>query len=725
VKTADRLYSLLPVVYRQRDGAEGSPLRALLRVMEEQIDVVERDIDQLYDNLFIETCEDWVVPYIADLVGYRPLHALGREPEAPSAALGRFLVPRREVANTIGYRRRKGTFGLLQDLASAVARWPALAVEFHDTVGTTVPLRPADPSNRRYADLRDANALGLAGGPFDPSSHTVDIRSVGSPYLQGRHNISTVGLFVWRLRVHPVTHSPAYCQEEIGDHCFTFSILGNDVPLFNRPQPGLREPAQREADLPGPIRRRALEQRDVTSGAERMQASEDYYGKGRSITIWAPGWNGSSHDEPIPAATIVPTDLSDWAYRPKPDRVAVDPELGRIVFPIGNRPEQGVWVSYAYGIGSDIGGGEYARPVVISGTSDSRLPVGAGARFRRILDAYEYWLKAGSPHGIIELTDSGVYQEQLQITLQKGRSLELRAAPGARPVILLVDWHASRPDALTVTGEAGSAFTLDGVLITGRGIEIRGALDRVTIRHSTLVPGWALHHDCKPRRPGEPSLSLRNTRARVDIEHSILGAIEVLQDDEEADPLQLRVADSIVDGNGSDRAALIGSEYVVAPVVFTAERSTVFGQVHVHAIALAEDSIFTGQIMVARRQVGCIRFCYVPPGSRTPRRYHCQPDLVDQATGRTVQDEPPTDSDVLRATERSRVEPDFLSTRYGRPAYARLAENCAAEITTGASDRAEMGVFHDLFEAQREDNLRLRLAEYTPVGIDAGIIFAT
>ena len=36
-----------------------------------------------------------------------------------------------------------------------------------------------------------------------------------------------------------------------------------------------------------------------------------------------------------------------------------------------------------------------------------------------------------------------------------------------------------------------------------------------------------------------------------------------------------------------------------------------------------------------------------------------------------------------------------------------------------------MGAFHDLYQPQREDSLRARLAEYTPAGTDAGIIPVT
>jgi hypothetical protein len=54
-----------------------------------------------------------------------------------------------------------------------------------------------------------------------------------------------------------------------------------------------------------------------------------------------------------------------------------------------------------------------------------------------------------------------------------------------------------------------------------------------------------------------------------------------------------------------------------------------------------------------------------------------------------------------------------------------LAETCAEEITRGADDESEMGVFHDLFQPQREANLRARLDEFTPAGMDPGLIFAT
>jgi hypothetical protein len=220
------------------------------------------------------------------------------------------------------------------------------------------------------------------------------------------------------------------------------------------------------------------------------------------------------------------------------------------------------------------------------------------------------------------------------------------------------------------------------------------------------------------------------------IEHSIVGPIQVTADAVHSDPLDIEINDSIVDATGADcdepRCEALGSPgWPLAHVVLTVRRSTLFGRIHTHAIELAQDSIFMGCITVGRRQLGCMRFCYVLPGSRTPRRFRCQPDLVEQAVAERLRreaeetGEPPPDAAALeadRAPERERVRPRFNSMRYATPAYCQLAFSCAEEITQGASDESEMGVFHDLYQPQRAANLRARLAEFTPAAMTAGLV---
>jgi hypothetical protein len=68
------------------------------------------------------------------------------------------------------------------------------------------------------------------------------------------------------------------------------------------------------------------------------------------------------------------------------------------------------------------------------------------------------------------------------------------------------------------------------------------------------------------------------------------------------------------------------------------------------------------------------------------------------------------------------VRPTFSSLRYGRPDYGQLAGDCPTEITTGSSERSELGAFHDLYQAQRVANLRLRLQENLPISLEAGVV---
>ena len=76
----DKLYNLLPAIHRIRDVEKGEPLRQLLALITQQVGILEEDLEQLYDNQFIETCAPWVLPYIGDLIGYRSLHPIGPEP---------------------------------------------------------------------------------------------------------------------------------------------------------------------------------------------------------------------------------------------------------------------------------------------------------------------------------------------------------------------------------------------------------------------------------------------------------------------------------------------------------------------------------------------------------------------------------------------------------------------------------------------------------------------
>ena len=145
----------------------------------------------------------------------------------------------------------------------------------------------------------------------------------------------------------------------------------------------------------------------------------------------------------------------------------------------------------------------------------------------------------------------------------------------------------------------------------------------------------------------------------------------------------------------------------------TVTNSTLIGKVATTELVLASNVIFLarkrlGDVLAPvhsdRTQEGCVRFSYVPLDARVPRRHQCQPQA---------------------AVDELRMRPQFTSLRYGEPGYCQLSRRCAVEIRTGADDEAEMGAFHDLYQPQRETNLRLRLEEYLRFGLEAGIFYAS
>ena len=137
---------------------------------------------------------------------------------------------------------------------------------------------------------------------------------------------------------------------------------------------------------------------------------------------------------------------------------------------------------------------------------------------------------------------------------------------------------------------------------------------------------------------------------------------------------------------------------------------------------MASEVIFTGPVVAERLQEGCVRFSFVPAGSKTPRRYRCQPDLEMEVRAEPL-GRPLTAAE--KAEIRSWLVPSFADTRYGQPAYAQLHLACPKQIRTGAEDGSEMGAFCHLKQPQREANLRLRLEEYLPFGLEPGILYVT
>lgn len=768
--TADDLYELLPSVYRMRDAEMGYALRGLVAVLAEQADVLDADIAQLHENWFIETADRWVVPYIGDLLRVGTLSTAALEAEPGLSALARQFSQRAYVANSIGYRRRKGTAAVLEQVAVDVTGWRARAVEFFQLLATTQYVKHVRPSNTT-PDVRRGAALAAIGGAFDRAARTVEVRPLEvsdttsarrTALDRGRYNVPNVGLYLWRLQSYRTTGGAPRAADAPVDAGFTFSPLGLDAPLFNPPrtEEEISHLAQ-EPDVPDRLRRRAL----FDELEARRQALADdapppdgQFFRADSVAF---AIRVAIAPPPAPFVAIPPErvaicDLSTWRrpaasrkYRPAgggPDRtlpieVGVDPELGRLAIAegIAARP---LLVDFSYGFSGDLGGGPYDRRNATQlwlEPSEVTFQLGVTRDRRSIAQATDpsklspdvraavtKWNTHASgqsrPFGLIVMMDSDTYEEDLT-----GLSV-IEVPAGGRLAIVAADWPQD-----VEPGTSGTPARILGRIAADKPL-------RPHLRGNVSVRGMA----AGAVNPGELILSgllidgrvtvLAGSLGRLALYDSTVvpahgaiivnpgagaanenGRLRISLDRTICGPISLtapvpglHLGDSIVDAAGA--AAAVAAPGALAHI----QESTILGRVDVQRIE-AGNSLFTGSLTVERRQEGCVRFCHVPDASTTPRRFRCQPDLALTDVA---------DPD-LAARIRAELAPAFTSVTYGDPAFVQLALTCARELRTGAEDGSEMGAFSSLKQPQREANLRAALDEYLRSGLDAGLFFVT
>jgi len=479
---AERLWQLLPAVYTAADSDSlvgTGPLRELLNRIGDQVAVVRRSIDQLWADQSIETCQDWVVPYIGELLGTNLVNNLNPRGQ------------RLDVAKTIHYRRHKGTLQVLEELAADVTGWTAVVVEGMQRMSRArhgldpaVGPRPfagaaaADVATLLategitglltgtpaggLADLRNAHGSALSGGPFDEFFHSADMRR-GQGAI-GHFAIAKLLVFAWRLRSFPVVGATPVAIAGTADQ-FVFDPTGRQIPLFMPPAPAFDDFSQswtpaEEWQVPGPL---TASLDAVLSGA---------------------GGSGTA----LPSAPAYPDPTP-------PTRYVVDgaplgqvwPEAG--IFQTASAPTAPLTVDYQYGFASTIGAGPYDRDAL--GDPPAAVAPEQTAGGGSGLDAA---LTAVGATGTVTITDSLTYTTLGTPTAPVG-SLLVRAGPAQRPVL--------RPPVGSApwifTGGPGAQLTLDGLTVSGCDIVLRGTFDTVRLTGCTVDPGTA--------GPGTPPLA--------------------------------------------------------------------------------------------------------------------------------------------------------------------------------------------------------------------------
>lgn len=680
----ETLYKLLPAFDRLRDieladpsqpeGKGDGPMKALLGLIAEQMAVLEENLDQLYDDQFIETCTEWVVPYIGELVATRGLVVF---PDAP-------FSNRAQVANTIAYRRRKGTAAVLEQLAHDVTGWNSNVVEYFQLLATTQYMNHLRPQNLSISGLKDWEKMEYVNSPFDKLARTADVRRIEPK--RGKYNIPNIGIFLWRLGAYSSIKSPAY---KVDDWRYKFDPLGKDVQLYNMPDneeeiSHLAEPI----NVPMPISRMVM-----------YNYPDRYYGEEKSVLVYRDG-------AAEPASVICICNLSDttdgtgnWCHMPL-DKIAIDPVLGRIALPaLASPPSPStVHVNFHYGFSDKTGGGDYGRIDTFSTELEDIGKIKVPDDSPTISAAIAALQSTG---GVIEITNNEYYVETPVINIAAGKKIELRAADAMRPVLVLAN-------DFIIAGETDSEVYINGLLISGACVRVpvthagnNNQLKVLEIHHCTLAPGKSRAIQSVAEQPPQPRLVIEMPGVNVTMDRCITGPI---RSNEEA---EIKITNSIVDALDENIKAYAGLNSAYgAPL--KVENTTIIGRVATRIMQLASNTIFLADgplaVEAQRLQEGCVRFSYIPPGSRLPSPHECQPKSTADA---------------------ARVRPLFNSLEYGKADYCQLSAHCAIEIKTGADNAAEMGAFCNLYQPQREANLRTRLNEYMRFGLEAGIFYGS
>ncbi|AOX00879.1 hypothetical protein BJP34_16775 [Moorena producens PAL-8-15-08-1] len=842
----EKLYQLLPAIYRRKDFFLDEPLRALLAIVEQELGILEADINNLYENWFIETCDEWVLPYIAELVGIQDLN----DPEKI------LPVQRSRIGNAIRYRRHKGTPRTLELAIENTTGWTVRVVEMFNYVLTTQYIQRVRPQSAATFALTQSTAMVAMQDLFDSNAHTLDIRAFDGNQI--RYNLRSLSLFIWRLQSYPIKRStPCYRPElpikavdirhwdtrddtskyefeqavfgfntspsqrkhtlQVSPRvisnrngyyrhklkkkskldwpvinqtgCYTFHPLGYDMPLFN--QPKSRENQNLWAheldslELPIPISHKAFEEdlrpfqtptpeeetdekfikifrlgdgddyiypndwveqqtenttysllkmaKDYRKSVDLKEVpapqvdpsepelnSEYYYGPERSLVIYIKRGKNKGEEYPaIPPEKIIAQRLTNWE-EPPPGKIAVDVELGRLMFASGEDPGwDNLEVNFSYGFSANMGGGPYNRSQALVQDAETirwvarKMPPEATENwYTSLSEAIGAWKASGESHNTIRIMDNQahftarshtapVVDDTLLIELGSCDRLTIEAGNGYRPTISPLGGD------LIVSGAEGSTLRLNGLLCGGKVIVAGKA--QLEVDHCTIRPKRS------PDQHQETVVGISEVsgETKVTISNSIVGQVNLPI---ESGALTLR--DSIIDGAGSAAIRSLGRHHGLVTKI---ERSTIFGGVYIEEMELGSETIFMEPVKAQKQGSGGLRYSYAPVGYQietepppteeepkkenyyysTPERYECQPKTL----------------------ENSELQPSFTSQQYGQPGYAQLSLSCPQEIQKGAENNTEMGAFNNLQRPQQEANLAASLDEYLRLGMEVSTVY--
>jgi hypothetical protein len=745
---AEKIWGLIPEVYRNEDGLAAKPgqLRALVDILAEQSAIARRSVDRLWADSRIDEADDWAVPYIGALVGARPVNAFNR------------AAQRVNVGRTILYRRRLGTVRLTELLADDIADWDAVASEafrrlirnWHMLDGGPQPGPITRTPQWGYADLRATRIDSVIDHSHDDVSHYPDFRRHRGVF--GRYNIPKVNLHLFRQYAFGLT---GVTPVLIDDGLYTLDPSGRDVPLFQpggRPEGDCRAVREWEMRAPIPCRRLnfagfapqlrhapvgllaplapiygrrfateagLIEAADAALAANpappnsltdaqtaaliaaAMEAASPRRnllpgGDPASLAIALAIGVDASAAPPLEPQALYGANLSAWGEDFAPPgwtEALVDPARGRVRLMNPLAADHDLFVQRIfYGTFWPVGAGTHDRASGLAATGFTPINI----------DQPDFTAPLSGEHRFV---DSRTFTPTLPVNgvIEVDGDLTLSAANGERPYVVL---RPQNGDTVTIrSARAGAELAIDGLWIGvfetgGAGptrLRIDGAWRKVTLRNVTLDPGG--ERAAAPATAAEPipavTLAFAGAIDEIVIDRSVTGRIVEIES--AADPCatdRVTIADSIV------RTAVNAPAIRLRNARLVIDRTTVFGDVVCGRID-ASELLVSGRVLAEDQQTGCFRFSAAVSGGRTPHPYESHFFVGRLPTG------------------------CFVSERFGDPGYAQLSETAPPEIREGGEDGVEMGAYARALDPIKRADLAAKLREFLPINAIAQLIFET
>ena len=738
---AEKLWETIPAFYRDEDGLAANPgvLRSIVEIVAARAADLRRSNDRLWDDAFVDLCDSWAIPYIADLVGTRLVSSLNLRGQ------------RVDVAKTIYYRRRKGTLRVLEELISDIAGWDGKVVEEMRRLARAVHRLDPPPARAAgrftgtpaggFADLRRPRGAELTGTPFDEYSYSAEMRRARGTV--GRYAIPKIGFHLYRLQSRQLF---GVMPKQAGNATeFTIDPSGRDLQLFmlrHRPEDFDWDTwrSAREWELPAPMRCRVLGHAEyiVTDAIVLDLVQNHSLGPapaadlrklrnirfadkarfdaalglltnhtallapavytpllhraliedcGKRALLPQPLPPPSAERKPLrvktPAAPlgvaredIAAGNLEKWSATALNRQLIIDPERGRLRF-LGTPPTPiAVTADYCYGFSGDIGAGGYSRSKTLLPASLLTTPlISAGGG---AIASTQIKVGAAGARGLAEIPSSATFGPVGDVTGIVDATIQAKDL--ARPYVRLrKNWT------LDSGTNQNAALTIDGLWLGAArafSLVLNGDYETVILRHTTLDPGG---FDWDGRVIHPLRLQIAGNVRNLIIDRCITGPIEATGLLE-----RITIQDSIVQSG----ATAIDLPNTHADIF----RATIFGAVNLERLN-ASEALIAGPASVTDTQHGCFRFGAALTGSRIPHPYesHFIGDVGNY----------------------------FTSRRFGDPGYAQLSAGAPQSLLSGAENGSEIGAFSSLFNPIRFAGLRAKVDEYLPFGLIPLFIYET